>query len=1008
MTKSFYRTALCTSSALVAAAAFAVPAMAQVSPATICDPDDLECLNAQGEDAFADEEVITITGSRIARPDLDAAVPVTVVGAEEIATTGTTRVEDLMNNLPQVFAGQTAFIANGASGTATVNLRGLGSNRTLVLVNGRRLQPGSPEVVAPDINQIPGALIERIEVTTGGASAVYGADAVSGVVNFIMDTTFEGFRADAQVSFYQHENDRTGIQQLLRESNNISPDGNAVEGFTYDFNVAVGAGTDDGRGHVMGYAGYREIDPVLQADYDYSACALDFDPGSATGYGCTGSSTTPNGTFFVTSPGPEGLPGSNVLTLDESGPGDTFRPSLAFSGTGADTFNYAPTNFFQRPGKRYTAGFFAEYEVTPSFIPFTEFMFMNNRTDAQIAFSGTFYANDGTLRCDNPFLSEQQRDSLGCADAGSGVDPDDNTVGVLIGKRLVEGTPRNSDIELTSYRGVVGAEGEITENWRYILFGQYGTSRQASTYENDLSIDRVNQALNATRNEDGEIVCRDPSNGCVPLNLFEIGGVTRDQFEFLAVPALERGNVEEWIVSGYVAGDLFSIGDASPIGLVVGSEYRREELEYQPDLLFETGGLTGQGGTSPPVDGDFDVVEGFAEIRIPLLQDLPFVEDLTAEGAYRYSDYSTAGGEHTYTGKLEYQPFSAVRFRGSYARAVRAPNILELFSPQQTALFGGSDPCAGATPNASLAQCQNTGVTAAQYGNIPVNAANQYNQVTGGNPDLEVEKADTYTGGVVIEGSGFLPGFVATVDYFNISVEDTISTPGAQNTINSCIQTGNPVFCDLIIRNAGTGDLFLGSDTNDGFVFNGVTNIGGLKTEGIDGRFSYRQPVGPGSAFLEYTGTYLFDLQVQDNPDVPFYDCAGLYGNTCGGPNPEYRHRFRVGYDAETGFGLSLRWRYFGGVENDQQSGENPDAFGEPLAFETPDDDIDAFNWFDVAAYIDIGEQLRFTVGVNNVLDADPPIIGSSFAGGFSNGNTYPGEYDPLGRDIFVRLGLDF
>ena len=692
---------------------------------------------------------IVVTGSRIARPEQDSVSPVTSIGAEEIDETGVVRVEDLLNNLPQTVAAQTAFISNGASGTATLNLRGLGTLRTLVLIDGRRLPQGDPFATAPDINQIPAQLIERIEVVTGGASSVYGADAVAGVVNFIMDRDFEGFKLDAGVNFYQHNNSSDGIRDLIRnrEPNVNLPAENQVEGFTYDFNAAFGASFDDGRGHVTAYAGYRQIEAALQADYDESACALRFDAVDATGFRCSGSSTTPAGRFFR-------VPDFASFTFD-GGPGtQTLRP-FVFNN---DFYNYAPTNYYQRPDKRYTAGFFAEYEISDGVKPYAEFQYMDDRSVAQIAFSGTFFATAETLSCGNPLLGDQFAMTLGCVDVS---DASAETFTTYIGKRLVEGDPRQNDLRHTSYRAVFGVKGDISSNWNYDVYALRGNTIYQNTYLNDLSTSRISQALNVVNSPTGP-VCVNPANGCVPLNVFTNGGVTRAAFDFISIPGLQNADLETYVVSGYLSGRLGDVFGAGDIGVVVGAEYRKEQYDLKVDQNFAEGTLAGQGGPTPAVSGEFAVREVFGEIVIPIISD-GFINSFTIEGGYRYSDYTTSGSSHTWKLGASLSPVAGIKLRGVYSRAVRAPNVVELFSPQSIGLFGGTDPCSTAAPTATAAQCALTGVSAAQYGAIAANPAGQYNQLGGGNPNLDVEKSTSYTGGIVFDGREFgLTGFTRT------------------------------------------------------------------------------------------------------------------------------------------------------------------------------------------------------------------------------------------------------
>ena len=934
------------------------------------------------EDDLTTGAPIVVTGSRIVRPEVESVSPVTTVGAEAIDETGTVRVEDILNDLPQTVAGQTAFVSNGASGTATVNLRNLGSTRTLVLIDGRRMPSGDPFATAPDLNQIPAQLVERVELVTGGASSVYGADAVAGVVNFIMDRDYEGFGIEGQVSFYNTSNKDDTLQDLLRRTNNPVPNDSQNAGFAYDINATFGAGFDDGRGHVTGYVGYREIDEIVQANYDESACALSFSPSDPSGFTCAGSSTTPNGTFFVTSPGANGLTGTNVLTLDENGPGNTFRDSLAFSGTGADTYNYAPTNYYQRPDTRWTAGFFADYEINDNLNPYAEFQFMDDRSVAQIAFSGTFFNGPGTLSCGSTLLSAQQANALGC-------DGPDDSVGILIGKRLVEGDPRQNDLRHTSYRGVLGMRGDLFGDWSYDVYALRGTTIYQNTYLNDLSVSRINAAINGCPGE-GE-----PA-GCVPLNVFEIGGVTRAAFEYIAVPALQNADLTTSVASGYVTGPLFDLFGAGDAAIVLGTEYRREEYELRVDENFAQGNLSGQGGPTAPVAGSFSVREFFTELVVPVI-DGGFIDRFEIEGGFRYSDYNTSGGSETYKIGATLAPTPWLSFRGVYSRAVRSPNVTSLFAPQNIGLFGGTDPCATATPTATLAQCANTGVTAAQYGNIPANPAGQYNQLSGGNPNLDVEKSDSYTAGVVLETDALgLRGFALTVDYFNISIDGTIGGVGAQTAIDNCLSSGDPAFCDLINRNAGTGDLWIGSDANDGFVVNTLQNIGTLETEGVDVTAGFNYPIAAGAAYFNYAGTYTINNRFQPLPGEDFIECTGFYGSTCGSPQPDYAHVARVGYRADSGFSVNVSWRYFGAVEADAPIATNAQELNE----------IDSYSYFDLSGSVTVADTITFTAGVNNLFDKDPPIIGSAYSP--SNGNTYPGIYDPVGRNIFVRAALEF
>jgi outer membrane receptor protein involved in Fe transport len=818
------------------------------------------------------EESIVVTGTRIRQPNLTSASPVTVIGREEVLLQGTTRTEDLLNSLPQSFAAQGSNISNGSTGTATVNLRGLGSSRTLVLVNGRRLMPGDPRSPVPDINFVPALAVQRVDVLTGGASSVYGADAVAGVVNFIMDTNFEGVRLDAQYSVFNHDNDPTSdIAGAVNARGFPLPTSISTDGATFDIAGTIGVSLDGGRGHITAYGTYREQDAVLQANRDYSACALTGLTAAQAqtrgrNFNCGGSATSANGTIFT-----------NFATL-QVGPNRTFIP-------GFTPFNFGPINFFQRPDERYTFGVFANYEITEAIEPYFEAMFMDDRSVAQIAPSGIFF-NTTDINCDNPLLSAQQR-AIVCAPAnlvdndGNGapdvfIDQNGNPYfrGVaLIGRRNAEGGGRRDDLQHTDYRLVAGLRGDFARGLSYDTYYQYGRVVFAQTYFNDFSIQRSARALDVVTGPNGAPVCRSVLNGqdpnCVPYDIFALNSVSPAALAYLQTPGFSRGIVEESVLSGSVTAELGEYGFQSPwadsgVAINVGAEYRRERLDFQTDQAFSTGDLAGQGGATIGVTGQFDVRELFGEVQIPIATDMPFFEQLELRAGYRRSTYNVLGNEFstdTYKVEGEWAPISDIRFRGSYNRAVRAPNVVELFSAQSVQLAGSTDPCAGPAVGGlvngfTAAQCARTGVSAARFGNIVANPAEQYNGLLGGNPGLQPEVADSYTGGVVLQPR-FLPRFALTVDYFDIQVKNTVGTIGADTIINQCVQTGDPFFCSRIQRDQ-FGSLFL---TPNGFIRDVNANVGGLGTRGIDVNGSYSLPVGQlGSLSLSFVGTRLFDL----------------------------------------------------------------------------------------------------------------------------------------------------
>jgi outer membrane receptor protein involved in Fe transport len=1063
MRKNQFLSNLLATTFICGAASFATPALAQ---------DDQPAAGA-AQPADEQEQEVVITGSRIPAPNLTAVSPVTVVNSQEIRLQGVTRTEDLINSLPQAFGSQGGNLANGASGTATVDLRNLGPDRTLVLINGRRLVPGDPSLPNPDINVIPSTIVSRVDVLTGGASSVYGADAVAGVVNFIMDTDFEGVRIDAQYSFYQHNNRLRDSQYpgLIDGPAGLNargfgyPTGSVADGGTFDTSIAFGAGFDDGRGHVVAYAGYRNLQAVTQGRRDYSACASQArTPAQVAANGarladCGGSATSANGTVILFEDQNGALPGGVTSTFYQVGPNRTLIP-------GFTPYNFAPTNYFQRPDERYVLGAFANYEISPALRPYLEVMFMDDRTVAQIAPSGDF-GNTLSINCGapgaptvnapgvgNPLLSQQQRNLL-CAPANlvvsitdTGyplVDNDipgpqapliffDPTTGLpytrgfaQILRRNVEGGGRRDDLQHTNYRIVAGMRGDLNDVWSYDMYYQYAQTNFAETYTNDFSVTRLTRALDVVDNPNTpgvDPVCRSVLNGtdlaCLPYDIFATGQITPGSavLNYLQTPGFQRGTNKQTIASASITGNLGSWGIQFPsantgVGIALGVEYRKESLELLTDAAFSllpSSDLAGQGAPTLSTFGSFDVREAFAEVRIPIIED-SFIYNLSLEAGYRYSDYSIGNrsvSTDTYKIGLDISPIRDIRFRGAYNRAVRAPNIQELFAPQRVVLNGNGDPCSGAAPSAPLAACQAMGVSAGQYGSIAGNPAGQYNGLIGGVPTLDPEIADTWTAGIVFQPS-FIPRLAITIDYFDITIEDAIQAFGQDAILATCVaQPTNTAICGLVHRDA-SGSLWR---TADGYVIDRVTNIGSFSTSGIDVGISYSHEFeGIGSFSFNLVGTWLDELTVDNGISEP-YDCAGYYGPTCGVPSPEWRHKARLTYNHPDGYGLSVQWRYFASV--DVENSNPSSTLNQPFA--PLNETIPSQSYFDLTLTARIGDHYNFRLGVNNIFDRAPPIIGANGTstvinacpGTFCSGNTFPNVYDAMGRYIFAGVTLDF
>ncbi len=994
-------------SGVALAAMSATGAYAQAAPAAPAAP--------PADQATAVTEFV-VTGSRIPQPNLTSTSPITVVGQSEVKLQGSVRAEDLLNNLPQVFAGQGSQISNGSSGTATVDLRGLGPSRTLVLIDGRRVMPGDPIQPTTDLNFIPEQLIDRVEVLTGGASAVYGSDAVSGVVNFITMKNFEGIRLDAQISGYQHDNSNSFIQGLNTARGFSAPTGSTWDGRQANLEAILGVNSPDGKGNIETYFGYRNIQPITQNQRDYSNCALQE---AGTSFKCRGSLTNNPATII-----------SNDLAVQSKSYLFTVDPATGntLKGLTNEAFNFAPYNYFQRPDEQYSAGAYAHYELNPHADAYMQLMFMDDHTLAQIAPSGIF-GQTFNIPCTSPLLSAQEISTL-CTDAGLGPN---QAASVAILRRNTEGGPRIDNLRHTDYRVVLGVKGEINSDWNYDAYAQIGRAIFQEEYLNEFSLAKTAKALDVVVGPDGNLECRSVKNGtdptCIPyLGAFSTTTPSAASLAYIQSNGFKEGATTEMVASASVTGKISQLKSPfaeDPVGLAFGGEYRQEQLDLRVDQEFETGDLAGQGGPTAPVSGSYNVYEGFGEIRVPLIQNAPFIKSLSFEGGYRYSHYNLAGETNTYKVAGEWQPTEDFRLRAGFNRAVRAPNILELFTPQAVGLGLNGDPCAGPATQPGFptqAQCANSGVSAAQYGHIALNPAGQYNALFGGNLDLKPEIAKTFTIGGVITPR-MLPGFSLSVDYFRIKVDQFIQPGLAPDIVlQQCILQGTPDLCALVHRAPVTGSLWLGTN---GFVTSTTVNVGFLKTDGIDFSAAYRLPLSNlgwengGSLSFDYQATYLMSLVTSpgisafDGAGKEFtqYDCAGLYGETaCGTPNPKYRHNFRITWKTPVqGLEVSGRWRYFGAV--DAQTTSNNPFIGDPSKVLPVDERIGAQSYFDLSGQWRAKDKITFRAGVQNIADKEPPLVGSIVGGATNpsfNANTYPQTYDAIGRYVFVGASVDF
>ncbi|HET9414918.1 MAG TPA: TonB-dependent receptor, partial [Pseudolabrys sp.] len=741
---------------------------------------------------------------------------------------------------------------------------------------------------------------------------------------------------------------------------------------------------------------------------DYSACAARSRLTSET-LDCGGSDISAPGNFF------------RFIDTDDGwhiGPDRTFVPGITL-------FNFGPYNYFQRPDERKIAGAFAKFEASDAFVPYVEAMYMDDRSLAQIAPSANFFRTD-TINCDNPLMSAQQLalvcqtgNFVGEEDGGQAAEFVDPVTGntyhqawLFIGRRSIETAPRQNDIRHKNLRLLGGVRGELGKGWSYDAYYLFGRLKFASTYLNDLSITRIGRALDVISDPaTGQPECRSALTGedpnCVPWDIFALNSVSPEAAAYLPLTGTSEGTLKQRSVVASVTGQLGEYGITSPWadeGLVinVGVEYRKDSIDYRPEEIFAD--LAGQDLVPRPLKGSFDVKEAFIEARLPIVTNR-FLTDLSIEGGYRRSRYDNGlnrFSSDSYKLGLSFAPIPDIRLRASYNRAIRAPNVQELFAEQQIGPFVENDPCAGPVPQATPEQCAAMGVTAAQYGNILKSPINRYNSLSGGNLNLGPETATTKTIGVVLQ-PGFLPGFSATVDWFDIELKDAIFVLDGQLTVDHCRQTLDPRFCNRIHRDQ-FGSLWL---TRDGYVDDLPINIGSFKTSGVDIGLDYRRAIGSGSIEINVLGTWLDKFVEDDGGRAKPFDCAGLFGFFCSVPKPTWRHKARLTWHLADTASLSLQWRRFGGVKFERSS-DNP---GLANPFSPHDERISAQNYFDLTALFPVTKAYEFRLGITNIFDREPPIVGTGFGAcplPYCNGNTYPQVYDALGRYFFAGVTVDF
>jgi outer membrane receptor protein involved in Fe transport len=1045
-------------------------------------------------------ETITVTGTRIRRPNLESAMPITSIGGEEFFQTSTISVGDVLNELPQLRntfsqANSTRFL--GTRGLNLLDLRGLGTQRTLVLVNGRRHVAADVlnNATSPDTNTFPTDLIERVDVITGGGSSIYGSDALAGTVNFILKDNFDGYQVRGQSGITQYGDAAARYVSLLAGRNFAGDRGNVainLEYATQDDFYASGrpalrqnngflvidtdpAGSPNGSDGSPDRAFFRDIRSatisigglinIRQPAGTSALCGRDASTGTAAtnSFACT---------FLFNQNGRLTAQTGNRVGL---GPNGNFIGGNGYSGRERELIALSPNL------ERISANVIGHFEISPAFVPFIEAKYV--RADAQGSQSGPFFSQGQTLgdaicfddfndrsylgnqgaatpscaagttftnregiRLDNPFLAPADRATIASLLTNSingGINPNtgaamnaaartaalaqiaNGTYRFNLRKNYLELGARDELFRRETYRGVVGVRGDFWDDWNYEVSLNYGEHRETNIITGNINTQRFLFANDTAINPaTGQIVCRsqiDPRfavsyvtgvsdaisqadvAACVPLNPFGDNASSQAVRDYLTVDSMATGKITQLVAGGFVAGDLSSFFElpGGPVAFSVGAEYRRETLRYDLDDLTQAG-YAFYNAIPSFTAPSFEVKEAFAEISIPLLKDLPLFQELTISASGRVSDYKGATGTvYTYGGEVTWRPIEDIRFRGSYNRAVRAPNLSELFSAQgQNFAPGFTDPCsANFIGTGSTTRAANCAAAGAPPGyNYLYNSSLSF--VTGGNPNLTEESSDNYTVGFVLTPR-FIPGLSVSVDWYDITVNDVIATVGAQTIVNQCYDSPtlqNP-FCDQFQR-AGPGGGPQGEEPFrilEDSLFSGALNFASLERRGVDTEVAYRKKFSWGTASLRGTWTHVLRNRNFLNPTNPNF--ANSFLRELADPQDEVNVNASLKAGRYT-LGYQVRWigeQYLNTYEDYNSINGQPPQNADYADIER----YPAVFYHDVRLGFDITEKFNFYMGIDNVFNRMPPF-GLTGVGGGS------GIFSNRGREFYAGIVAKF
>ncbi|MDO9095274.1 MAG: TonB-dependent receptor [Rubrivivax sp.] len=888
-------------------------------------------------------------------------------------------IEEVIRGLPAAIPAIGPGTNNGSGGIATIDLRGLGPQRTLVLINGRRAVPADL-TGRVDTNAIPVALLERIDLVTGGASAVYGADAVAGVVNFVLKKNFSG--VEAQTTY------------------GVSEQGDAKR---YRTDLTVGTNLADGRGNVALSVGTTRTNPLTQGERDFGL----FSVSSTSGLSGGSSITVPAVLGGIPAP----LAGNRIV--------DVSTGALRAYNADTDAFNFNPQNYYITPLERTQMAAIGRFTINEFAEAYAELNHTKSKVTLNLASTGTF-ASAGfpnwRLPIGNPFIPDAMRTQL-CAAFGITtpcVQGNTEEVTVNISRRLLENGPRINDFDNNSSQWTAGLRGSLPflSTWSYDAYLQKGSSDQLSTRVNWGSASRLQQSLRSV----SPTACTVTTGGCVPINVFgALGSVTPEMLAFFNQTAVQTTSVSQTVKSASVNGDLGVVKSPFarvPVSLALGYEDRTMTAGNLSDGPSQRNGeVLGTGAPLPDRRGTVSLKEGFIETVVPLAAGITGINSLNLEGGYRDSTFKTAVSSQTYGSwkyGIDYAPIKGLRFRAMQQRATRSPNINELYQPIVSGLSNRPvDPCQLALINSAEAStpgtlsnlCRITGVPLSQFGNVPAPAAGQISNTGGGNPNLSPEEADTTTIGFVWEPE-FVPGLSVTLDYYKIAIEKAVSSATTNQVIDGCysaalnpgFNAGNP-FCGLIVRNVTTGSL-----NGAAGVITQTSNLGTVDTEGYDLGVNYRLRLQSwGRVDLGLQATQVVKNGFKSLPSVARIECTGFNGPDCGGPTPKMKWSQRATWSVGD-FTAGYNWRHLG----------KSSVQGAPATlpqFAT----IKAYNYLDLSFAWQVTKNLRLNLAINNASDLEAPFLGANVGTTSTNsGNTFPQWYDVVGRAYSLGATLKF